>query len=118
VVEFVELPGDGLGAAYDEVDGVGAEVFGVGGFFEFCGNFSFLLESSPEGSQGGFGFRPGGLIVVAYVDGAVGGDFSLAAGGVVGGAVLVVLIGGAEVGEEDVEVEAAGDAGGAEAVDG
>ncbi len=118
VVEVLELAGYGLGAAYYEVYGVGAEVFRIGGFLGFCGDFAFLLESAPEGSQGGFGFVPGGLVVVAYVEGAVGGDLAVAACGLVGGAVLVVLLRGSEVGEEDVEVEVSGDFGGADAVDG
>ena len=54
--------------------GWAAEVFGVGGFFDALGDFSFLLESSPEGSEGGFGLVEGLGVGVGDVDGAVGGD--------------------------------------------
>lgn len=117
-VEIEKLAGDRLWAAYDEVEGVGAEVLGRFGLGEVGGDFSFLLETTPEGSERRLGEIEGGLVVGAYEDGAIGGDFAFATCGAIDGVVLLILGGGAEVGEEHVEIEEACDAGGAGAVDG
>jgi len=115
-MKFEQLSGYRTWAANNEVDGMGAKVGGRCWFAEVRGDFSLFLKAAPKGSERGFDEFKCSCIVGGDEDWAIGGDLARAAGGGVGGAVLPILLGGAEMGKEHVEIEKAGDAGGADAV--